>query len=277
MNSYEEKMARRKEKLEAAAQRADARAKAAYERADLREEKTGIPLGQPILVGHHSERRHRRVIERAHAAMDESVSQNKRAEQLREKAANVGAGGISSDDPNAIEKLEKKLAKLQDQQSQMKFNNRILKKWVKKGVSPDSEGALFEECFAELKAINPAITMNSARLMLKPDSFGYVGHAPFELTNNNAKIRSTAKRIKQLRANQNNQTSTEIVEDVCKIVFNVEENRVQIIFQNKPNQSVRMLMKSHGFRWAPSRNAWQRQLTNNARYAAKLIMCKLKK
>ena len=32
-----------------------------------------IPPGQPILVGHHSEKRHRRTIERSHAAMSKGV------------------------------------------------------------------------------------------------------------------------------------------------------------------------------------------------------------
>lgn len=276
MNSYEEKLARRKEQLEAAAQRADARARAAYESADLREEKSGIPLGQPIIIGHHSERRHRKAIERANSAMDKSVSQSKRAQELRSKAENVGTGGISSDDPDALKKLEEKLAKLQALQSQMKFNNRIVHKWIRKGVSHESEGRLFEECFEELKALNPDVSINVVRLMLKPDCFGYVGHASYELTNNNAKIKATAKRIEQLRVNQSKETTTEVLKGICQLVFNVEENRVQFIFEDKPTQTIRGLLKRHGFRWAPSKQAWQRQLTNNARYAAKLITNKLK-
>ena len=63
-------------KLEKRIEWAEARKSAAameFSRADLSEEKSGIPFGQPILVGHHSERRHRRVIERADHAMRRSV------------------------------------------------------------------------------------------------------------------------------------------------------------------------------------------------------------
>lgn len=32
-----------------------------------------------------------------------------------------------------------------------------------------------------------------------------------------------------------------------------------------------MVLKSYGFRWSPNAGAWQRQLTDNAIYAAKRI------
>ena len=39
---------------------------------------------------------------------------------------------------------------------------------------------------------------------------------------------------------------------------------------------VRDILKGEAFHWSPSQNAWQRQLTNNARYALKNILKKLK-
>ncbi|HAO14890.1 MAG TPA: hypothetical protein DDE71_04930, partial [Tenacibaculum sp.] len=50
-------------------------------RSDLSESATGIPFGQPILVGHHSEKRHRRTIEKAHRAMDKCLEESKKAEE----------------------------------------------------------------------------------------------------------------------------------------------------------------------------------------------------
>lgn len=276
MNSYEEKQARRKERLEAAADRAEARSNTAYERGDLREEKSGIPLGQPILIGHHSERRHRKAIERADNAMRKAVSEQKRAEELRSKAASAGTGGISSDDPEAIMKLEEKLAKLQRKQDLMKVHNRILRKWSKKGLKHDSEGEVFNQFVDELKAINPSINEKLARLMLEPNCHGYIGHAPYELTNNNAKIKSTEKRIKQLKAAQTHQTESFVVDRLCELIFNVEENRVQFIFDGKPSAEIRQLLKSSAFRWSPTQKAWQRQLTNNARYSANQLVKKLR-
>lgn len=34
---------------------------------------------------------------------------------------------------------------------------------------------------------------------------------------------------------------------------------------------MRALLKSYGFRWAPSEGAWQRMLNDNGRYAAKQV------
>ena len=47
--------------------------------------------------------------------------------------------------------------------------------------------------------------------------------------------------------------------------------RLQVIFDGKPNAEARQIMKSNGFRWSPSNSAWQRQLTDNARYAVKRV------
>lgn len=57
-NDYHDRLSARQQRLENAAQRAQANADAAYKRADMSEAATGIPFGQPILVGHHSEGRH---------------------------------------------------------------------------------------------------------------------------------------------------------------------------------------------------------------------------
>jgi hypothetical protein len=46
-----------------------------------------IPLGQPILVGHHSERRHRRDIERIHGAIGKEMEARATAAHLEEAAA----------------------------------------------------------------------------------------------------------------------------------------------------------------------------------------------
>lgn len=56
------------------------------------------------------------------------------------------------------------------------------------------------------------------------------------------------------------------------VLKNYEISRMQIIFKYKPNQEIRDVIKKHGFRWSPSNNAWQRQLTQNAIYATKRLL-----
>ena len=61
-----------------------------------------------------------------------------------------------------------------------------------------------------------------------------------------------------------------------KVVENTEAMRYQIIFDGKPEPEIRDLLKGHGFKWAPSQGAWQRQITANGRYALKEVVEKLK-
>lgn len=60
-----------------------------------------------------------------------------------------------------------------------------------------------------------------------------------------------------------------------KVVINTEENRVQILYDDKPDEETRQALKKHAFRWAPSKKAWQRQLTENGVYAAKVVTSSL--
>lgn len=70
-----------------------------------------IPFGQPILVGHHSEGMHRRHIEKIHNAMRKSIELKGKSEHYEDKVENIkNPRAISSDDPDAIQKLEAKLA-----------------------------------------------------------------------------------------------------------------------------------------------------------------------
>ncbi|MAD38584.1 MAG: hypothetical protein CMO30_15110 [Tistrella sp.] len=132
--SYATKIEARRARLEAAADRAEVRADAAYKCADLREEASGIPFGQPILVGHHSEARHRRAIEKANHAMRTCITERDRADALRAKAAAVGTGGISADDPEAVSNLTEQLRAAQATQVLMKTANALVRKGDRDGL-----------------------------------------------------------------------------------------------------------------------------------------------
>ncbi|HHQ4546889.1 TPA: DUF3560 domain-containing protein [Aeromonas veronii] len=84
----------------------------------------GIVFGQPILVGHHSERKHRRALERSDQAMRQSIALDHKAKRLESRAASVGQGGIASDDPNALEQLQEKLANREQLQDSFKKANK---------------------------------------------------------------------------------------------------------------------------------------------------------
>lgn len=81
-----ERAEERAERMETHAENAQQRAAIAFDRADLSEGKSGIPFGQPILVGHHSERRHRRAIERADNAMRKGIEESDKAKYFERRA-----------------------------------------------------------------------------------------------------------------------------------------------------------------------------------------------
>ena len=61
--------------------------------------------------------------------------------------------------------------------------------------------------------------------------------------------------------------------DGGEIVRNLEADRLQILFDEKPDEETRAALKSNGFRWSPRYSAWQRQLTDNAMRAARRLKC----
>lgn len=61
--------------------------------------------------------------------------------------------------------------------------------------------------------------------------------------------------------------------DGGRVEDNTADNRLQIFFDEKPDAETRAALKSNGFRWAPSVSAWQRQLNDNAIYAAGKLDC----
>ena len=92
-------------------------------------------------------------------------------------------------------------------------------------------------------------------------------YAPYELSNNNAEINRLKKRIESLERRE----ETGFVGwqfEGGEAVANQEENRLQLLFDEKPGEEQRSKLKSWGFRWSPSNKAWQRQLNGNAIYAA---------
>ena len=116
---YEERQAEKARYYQAAAEKASRASSAAYEQSDKLAD--SIPFGQPILVGHHSEGRHRRDLDRIHRGMEKSLELGKKADYYAQKAANAANPSfISSDDENAISKLKEKLTGLEAKHEQLK-------------------------------------------------------------------------------------------------------------------------------------------------------------
>lgn len=195
--------------------------------------------------------------EKQNAREDRLWAEYKEIEGLLDKIKSAGTGGISSDDPLAMEKLRAKRDKLVKHQELMKAANAAIR--MKDTAKGDAK-------LAEL-----GYTPEEIKQLREPDFCGRIGYPAFELSNNNANIRRIQGRIDELEKRASAPAPDGWEFDGGKVVMNTGENRLQIIFDGKPDADIRDELKANGFRWAPSQNAWQRQLTNNAIYAAKRI------
>ncbi len=225
-----------------------------------------IPFGQPILVGHHSERRHRKDIERSHNSMRKSVEAQQKADYYGSKTVSTA---IASDDPEAIQKLKDKLEQLQNNQEHMKLVNKLWRKAGKPHPKQDNMNQDHWEKFGQLLTEN-GMKADDIKLRVSRD---FLERAPFSyhLQLGNQEMTRVKKRIEELREKLE-QTLTEGNKDTqyngFTLVENFEVDRLQLIFDKKPNEEVRSILKSNSFRWSRYHGAWQRHLNYNSRYYA---------
>ena len=196
--------------------------------------------------------------EKQNAARDRNMEDWQDVQGILDKIRSTGMGGISADDPQAVAKLEAKLAKLEAAQETMKGVNAYYRK----------HGTL-EGCTLlkpeQIKELQEGMAQSWHLEKNKP-------FQSFELSNNNAEIRRIRGRIEQLKQHEEKSfVGWEF--DGGRVEANKTDNRLQIFFDEKPDDAARAELKANGFKWAPSAGAWQRQLNNNAYYAAGYVSC----
>jgi len=204
-----------------------------------------IPMGQPILVGHYSEKRDRNYRDRIWSKFEKAGELEEKAKYYAWQAATTANNpAISSDDPDAIEALKEKLQNLKDSHTLMIQGNKIIKN---KKLSEDQK-------IAEL--IKIGLEENRAKDKLKPDCMNNIGFPGYALTNSSANIKRVEERIKQLEKRSADQTKEYQIGNI-QIVDSVEDNRIMIYFPGVPDEKIRTRLKSEGFRWSPKNGAWQ--------------------
>ena len=195
--------------------------------------------------------------EKQNAARDRNMEDWNEIQGLLDKIRSTGMGGISADDPQAIQKLEAKLEKLQAAQDTMKAVNAYYRKHKTLDGCPNLSAERIEAMKAEMSS--------QWHIQDKP-------YPSWALSNNNAEIRRVKGRIAELTRKQ--ETAYAGWEfDGGTVEANREDNRLQIFFEEKPDEKTRETLKENGFRWSPKAGAWQRQLNDNAIYAADRFKC----
>lgn len=202
------------------------------------------------------------------AAWNANHERFKQAESILSEIRTAASVPIKSNDPEVIPALEKKLAALQAAHTRMKEANAYYRKHK-----------TLDGC--------PGIDDKTREWLTKPGVFACGDSSPialykcpyptYALSSNNAKIKSVAARLEKLRAEKNAVPVEESDEDAgFSYVENTDMMRIQFIFDGKPDEETRGILKGNGFRWAPSQGAWQRQLTDNGRRAAKNVKTALR-
>jgi len=195
--------------------------------------------------------------EKQNRAADANMAEWRQIQGLLDKIRGTGRGGISADDPEAVRKLKSKLAGLEQEQERMKAINA----YYRKHKTLDGCPHLTPEEIEKLK--------DSMARDWHPEPKPYPS---FHLTNNNSMIRQTRKRIEELSVKAETEYEGWAF-DGGEVKMDRQANRLQVFFDEKPDRDICSAMRHGGFRWAPIVGAWQRQLTDNAIYAAKHLDC----
>lgn len=156
------------------------------------------------------------------------------------------------------EKQRAKLAQLQMLQEQMKSANKVLKN--SKLTDEQKQLALSELGYSEAEIYK----------LMRPDFAGRTGFS-YQLTNNNANMASTKKRIAQLEAQDlaamkaaSGESETSYDFDGGSVGLDYGDDRIKILFDTKPGSDMTSKLKQNGFNWSPTNDTWQRKLTDNA-------------
>lgn len=238
-DEYEAKLAAKKRRMLELAERRDQEGREAAAKAGAIADR--IPMGQPILVGHHSERRHRRDLDRIDRNMRAASEAAGEAEDLRRRAEKVGTT-ISSEDPDAIDKLEAKIADLEASREAMKTINDAYRRGGWDAVR--AKGLMTEAQIAD--------TQRMAKLLPGRD----VPFRSYAFTNTAGEIGRIKKRIAEL--SEGPPALDPIEGEGWRIEARPDLNRVAISFDAKPSAEVTTKLKRGGWRWSPRAGAWLR-------------------
>jgi hypothetical protein len=230
---FESKQQRKLEAYQRLAQKAEQEAEQRRQSAEKLMD--AIPFGQPILVGHHSEKMHRRHLEKINYDMNKSFELQDKAKHYENKVNNLkNPYAISSDDPDAIKLLKEKIAAKEQEHA---F-------WKAKIPNQNAKS-----CFDEDSAHWRNIQMASIK----------------------AEIRRLKKRVDELHAIEKMEDIDKEVNGV-HVFTDKLENRLKIIFPSIPSKEIRDFLKSRGFHWSPYNKAWQRMISEAAIYNAEELL-----
>ena len=188
----------------------------------------------------------------------EKIAKNKPADLYEEGDV------IKSTDNNATTKLQQKLKMLQDKKTMLKNGVVAAKEYQK-----NKDLSVFEKYNIDKETTETIVKhIDNGGSPTEKDMYNW-----FTMPYLNRDIKEVEKRIAILEKNQSQGEKETLIEG-GKIVYNGEAQRLQIFFDGIPSKEVREALKANAFKWAPTAKAWQRTLTENAKYAVNQYLIK---
>jgi hypothetical protein len=230
--THRERLERKLELRREWAEKAEAASQSAYE--SSHKILDAIPFGQPILVGHHSEKRHRRDLERSNNLMSKCVERSdmaKHHEQCADGIEHALDKSIFSDDVNAVQELEIRIKNNETKREHMKEINRL----YRKGDAASLAGY--------------GLNLEAMREKLKTAySWCQQPYPAYELSNLGGRITADRKRLesvkeRQQRAEMAAQSENGVTLEQCQGGY------VRVTFAEKPDRSILNDLKAAGFFW----------------------------
>lgn len=160
---------------------------------------------------------------------------------------------ISGDDPLALEKLSARLEGMKERHETKKKINA----WWRKHKTMIGCPAISEEA---AKKIDDDMKNHKFHIDIP--------FASYSLSNSLAEIKRIEERIKTISA-QREAGDAEQIYNGFTVEQSAAEGRINITFDDKPEEAARNVLKSNGFHWSPRAQVWTRQLTPNAVRAVK--------
>lgn len=244
-------MTTRRERLERKLEKraewaAKARARSAARLSTAHDMASVIPFGQPILVGHHSEKRDRNYRGRIQSNFEKGFEEANLAKHHAEKADGLEAqldSSVFSDDADAVEQLQARIAEREVKRDRYKAVNAAWKK-AGKPKSDDAEGwarvasllATDEEKALALRGLK---TLQLCPYHEKP-------FPSYVFSNLSANIRRDKGRIEEVRRRQARAAKAE---EAGGVVVEGTGEWCRVTFAEKPARAVLDALKAAGFMW----------------------------
>jgi Domain of unknown function (DUF3560) len=235
-----ERMERRAEQRDMWADSAKVAATRRFDAADSAV--AGIEPGQLILVGHHSEKRHRAALDRCDSNMRAGFERQNMATRHAEVADTLHARletTIFSDDADATSELESRIAEREAERARIVELNKGLRRELKTGGGKLTPGA-FERLACTPKEI--ASVESNARYS------GQITFPAYTLSNLSGRIKADRDRLESIkRQNVRRQAAADAGGTFVQRFL--DSNWCQITFAEKPERAILDALRAAGYGW----------------------------